>query len=481
MSSKGKPYYDVVLVQPSITWAYYPFEHLGLAYLTAALRREGFTVKIVDALLLRWSMADLYRELDQYRIGILGVTLISHGYPTTVEFLRFYRERHPETRIIAGGHFATFAADKILAHTEVFDAIVLGEGEYSAVNYCRRILRGVEVELTDVAMPGRTVRRSHDRIRDMDQLAPPARDCLELAISQGAIPSVTASRGCYARCAFCTVHNFYAATSAPRWVARSVDNVIAELYELHRQYRIKHFMFVDDNFMGPGQMGRRRALEFAAAYRKSQLPMTFDIDCRAMDVCEEVIEALRDVGLRSVFLGIESVSDRDLVAYRKGQKAETCWKAVRILKKFRISYTIAMIMFNPETDEQSLLKNIEFLDWAGYYPRNPVSILNLYEGTELRDRYPDLIYGPFWDYRFHFARESVKIIYEEAMKFCKKTLPFERDLPRRRDGEPTRRELHRMRLFFLKDLTLNQGQGRESPAEIRKRWDDRVDRLQRKE
>ena len=46
--SANKPRFDVVLVQPNITWVYDPFEHLGLAYLAASLRRAEFTVKIIE-------------------------------------------------------------------------------------------------------------------------------------------------------------------------------------------------------------------------------------------------------------------------------------------------------------------------------------------------------------------------------------------------------------------------------------------------
>ena len=471
-----RPRFDVVLVQPNITWVYDPFEHLGLAYLAAALRRERFSVKIVDAVLLHLSMAELYAELDRYEIGVLGVTLVSHGYLVTTRFLRHYRDRHPGTRIAAGGHFATFAAEKILAHTDVFDVIVLGEGEHTFADYCRAELRGEEPVLRDVARPGQLVERSHERILDMDALAFPARDNLRLAMGRGAHPGITSSRGCYARCAFCTVHNFYTAKNGPRWVARSIGNIIAELESLHEQIPLEHFMFIDDNFMGPGPAGRARALEFAQAYQRSGLPMTFHIDCRANDMSEEVIAALREVGLRSIFVGIESLAKRDLIAYRKGLKQEANWEAVRIIKKFDLEYTLSMIMFNPETDQESILENIAFLESVEYFPRNPVSILNLYEGTDLNERYAEYLWGPFWDYRFRFARPTTERIYAEAVRFCKDTLPLERELSLRTGGGVAqRRELHQLRLRFLEDLTRRIDA--EDVAAVRARWDARVAEL----
>ncbi|GAA1390433.1 hypothetical protein GCM10009661_81740 [Catellatospora chokoriensis] len=468
---------DVVLVQPNIVWAYDPFEHLGLAYLAAALRADGFSVDIIDGLLGELTTDQLLDELGRRDIGVLGVTLISHGYPQTVSFLERVRQAHPGTRIVAGGHFATFAADKIHAHTDVFDAIVLGEGERPFLHYCRNVLRGAVECLDDVCERGEKARRTGRSGYDLDELPNPARDLLSLALRRGAQASVTSSRGCYARCAFCSVPNFYRAGGvAAGWRPRSIPHVLAELAELHDRFRLSHFMFVDDNFIGPGKAGRQRAIEFAAAYKAAGIPMTFHIDCRAVDVDEEVIAALHDAGLRSVFVGVESVTAEDLLAYRKGVRAAKNWAAVEILERYELRKTLSMIMFNPETTPDAVLQNIAFLRWAEYYPRNPLSILNLYEGTDLLERYRAQVRGPFWDYRFNFACPQTRVVYEEAMSFCKGTLALERRLSRGDEAAARARTvLYRLRLGHLEDVAAHHGT--EPAGERLARWRGRVDVL----
>jgi hypothetical protein len=470
MRSAEKPYFDVVLVQPNITWVYDPFEHLGLAYLAAMLRREGFSVKIVDAVLKKQSHRELSDELVGYDYRVLGVTLVSHGYPSVVSLLEHVCARSHGIKVVAGGHFATFAADKIMMHTRVFDAIVLGEGEYAFLNLCRHWLRRESVDLLDIRFPGQPIRRSGSRITSMDDLPFPARDNLRLALAQGAAASLTSSRGCYARCSFCTVHSFYETKGRPRWNQRSIPNVIEELHALHDEFGISHFMFVDDNFMGPGPQGRKRAMEFAAAYQRSGLPMTFHIDCRAVDVRPEVIRSLCGAGLRSIFVGIESVSTRDLILYRKGLKTDANWAAAKFIVDSGLDYTFSMIMFNPFTTRTEILDNVGFLKEFEYYPRNPLMILNLYEGTDLNETFKDYVSGPFWDYRFKFAHDETAAIYEECMRFCKTTLPLERalsSLPGGASGK--RRMVHRLRLLQLEDVT--QRLGMHPLDEIREFWD----------
>ncbi len=261
----------------------------------------------------------------------------------------------------------------------------------------------------------------------------------------------------------------------PRWVARSIPNVIEELAYLHEKFDIDHFMFVDDNFIGPGEAGRQRALDFADAYRKSGLPMTFHIDCRAVDVREHVIRALQQAGLRSIFVGVESVSMNDLRLYRKGLKASSNWTAAKFIIDSGLDYTFSMIMFNPDTTSDDILANIEFLKTFDYYPRNPLMILNLYEGTDLSKRLQEHVYGPFWDYRFRFVNEHTSAIYQQSMAFCRTTLPLERTLSLDPAGTRRRREVHRLRLLHLEDVARRHGT--ISPAALRDEWDERLTTL----
>lgn len=235
-------------------------------------------------------------------------------------------------------------------------------------------------------------------------------------------------------------------------------------------------MFVDDNFMGPGRKGRERAIEFAEAYRRSRLDMTFHIDLRAVDVHEEVIAALVAAGLTSIFIGIESVSDDDLKLYRKDLEADANWQAVEILKRHDLQRTLSMIMFNPSTTPASIVDNCRFLRQAEYFPRNPITILNVYEGTEHSRIYADRVTGPFWDYRFDFENPLTDVIHRATLEFCRESLPLERALSRHTTTTATeRQELYRMRLGALEDLALRAD--REPHDAILNRWRERLARF----
>jgi hypothetical protein len=259
---------------------------------------------------------------------------------------------------------------------------------------------------------------------------------------------------------------------------RSVENVIAELENLHATFCIRHFMFVDDNFMGPGEGGRQRAHQFAEEYRLSGLPMTFEMDCRAADIERDTIEDLQAAGLESVFIGIESVSEADLQLYRKGLTPSVNRHAIETVEEMGLNYTLSMIMFNAQTTRQAILDNVDFLKQIEFYPRNPMAILNLYEGTGLMESLKPYIFGPFWDYRFDFAHKEVKSIFECGAEFFKATIPLERELTRRVDqGTVERGLLYQMRLSYLEDVANASTQAQVSG--IKRRWRQRLDRFRR--
>ena len=459
---------DVILLQTNDVWMYSPSEHLGMAYLAASLRKNDLKVIIIDAALEKLNFNELYLRLNAIKTRVLGVTMTSFGYTKTTKFLEFYKEKHSDVKIVTGGHFATFAAEKIRNHTNVYDEIIKGEGEFSFVKYCKQLLQNRETI---------SCKCKSERITNLDSIEFPARDYLPLALKKGAATSVLSSRGCYAICNFCSVHNFYK-HNGMNWISRSIPNIIQELEYLYNCFSINEFMFVDDNFMGPGKLGTKRASEFAKRYIESNLPMKFSIDCRASDINYETFLDLKKAGLTSVFMGIESVDNDDLKLYQKKLQSKNIENALSILKNLDIKYTLSLILFNPFTTRKSLLNNIDFLNRIQYYPRNPILILNIYEGTNFCMSNHIDKEGPFWDYRFTFQNNYIEDIYQESLSFFKETLPFERSLnvliPNTKINS-IYNKLFKLRLSSLKDLTVNIN--KSPPKKIINKWRQELSNL----
>ena len=87
----------------------------------------------------------------------------------------------------------------------------------------------------------------------------------------------------------------------------------------------------------------------------------FGIECRANDIEDKTIGLLVEAGLKDVFLGVESGSQRSLNKFRKFTTVEDNKKAINILRRYGIEPNYGFIMFEPDSTLADVRENYEFL------------------------------------------------------------------------------------------------------------------------
>jgi len=177
-------------------------------------------------------------------------------------------------------------------------------------------------------------------IADLDDIPFPAFDLIDLArykklwfqLDTIGRPiegtSIFATRGCPYQCSFCqpTLERLF----GRKLRKRSPENIVAELAWLKKELRIEGFMLQDDTLNVDREWTRRLARQIVAA----RLGLVFGCNMRADLVDEEILRELREAGLRKVYIGIESCSDRirNEVYDKRLQRAQI-EKAVAAAKK----------------------------------------------------------------------------------------------------------------------------------------------------
>ncbi len=342
-------------------------EHLGLAYLAGALRQAGHTVEIVDAEVLGMDEAELVTRLADADFDLLGITIPDEETAeATLPFLSRWqsaRKRGRESHVTAGGHYATTSAAHLLATAPGLDSVVLFEGEQTLCELADRLAEDRDWRSTPgIAYEAEGKFREsapRPRLADLDELPFPARDMLRVLLEtdSGTAAAALSSRGCHRRCSFCRVRSFFGS-----WRGRSAVNLVDELEMLVRDLGINRFDFQDDNFVGPGERGRRRAMAIAEQISRRGIDLTFRIMCSADGVTHDVIARLIDAGLSSVFVGIESGSQTRLTAYRKGTVEQNI-RALEVLDRLGIlaKSEMGFIMFDPSGSLEEIQENLAFL------------------------------------------------------------------------------------------------------------------------
>jgi len=405
---------DVVLVRPRDYGAVPPGapvqDPLGVGYLAAYLRREGYSVRVLDAHALDLDSNGLAACVVKLNPRLMGLSLHSFAdYEHCVAISRRVRSALPNIYCVWGGEHATFHARNILEqHLEV-DAVALGEGEATLGALLAAIpdgrSRGEQRLDLESPVAGAVTRGKGDMllhggfrasIEDLDTLPEPHKDIVNMALGAGKPVSVSVltGRGCTHRCRFCTAHDFLRLGGGRVWRRRAPKRVVDEIERLGATYlrsELVHpvIQFQDVIFLGTSTASKRWATEFVEEMERRRLAVPFYCMSRADAILANValLPRLVGVGLWSIEMGIESGVDRILKRYDKQNSSDDNSKAIELMRAHGITYDASgFIMFDPSMNLDELRANATYLrDFGAATWDFFVTRLQLYPGTELRE------------------------------------------------------------------------------------------------
>lgn len=305
---------DLLLVYPRTR---YPSGDvpLGVLYLAASARAKLNIAPVVFDFTFRENpFAELREHLRENRYRWVGISAMITMAKDARDVARLVREMLPAARIVLGGPHATTLTGQCL--TDDYDFVVVGEGEATLPEL---IGRGSGDGVAGVWFrEGGAWRENQPRtpIGDLDSLPFPAFDLIDLArykklwfqldTTGRAIEgtSIFATRGCPYQCSFCqpTLERLF----GRQLRKRSPGNIVAELAWLKRDFGIEGFMLQDDTL----NVDREWTMRLARQMVSARLGLLFGCNMRADLVDGETLRALREAGLRKIYIGIESSSDR---------------------------------------------------------------------------------------------------------------------------------------------------------------------------
>ncbi|ANN17150.1 hypothetical protein SD37_16870 [Amycolatopsis orientalis] len=371
-------------------------EHLGVAYMASTLREAGFTCEIREA------------EHDQHEKAIAGVlefaprlvcfTLMSLNVPSCLAFCERLRAELPDVVIACGGPAGTFTGTDILRANPFADLVAVGEGEPIILDLAQRLALGESVE----DCPGIAYRADDGSLRqnparplvhNLEALPYPARDQLIAHGNKLEYVRVSTSRGCVARCTFCSAPNLGNRVQAGKaWRGVGAEHVLDELETLVREHRFRTFDIIDSTFEDPdgGRVGKKRVRAIAQGILDRGLDIFYNVCMRAenwSDDDHDLLDLLVRSGLEKVNIGIESGVAEELLLWEKRATVEDNVRVIRLLREHGIYLAMGFIPFHPYATVETLTQNAEFLRaHAGHNLRRLTERLEVYPGTSIAKR-----------------------------------------------------------------------------------------------
>ncbi|CUS93798.1 Radical SAM superfamily enzyme YgiQ, UPF0313 family [Candidatus Kryptonium thompsonii] len=362
---------DIVLVNPlfiekdpvekKIMTPYFP---LGLMYLASVLRDNGYEVELFDCTFRKDfdEFEDYMRNKKPKLVGITSLITIRRNAIIIADIAHRYG-----AKVIIGGPDPTALPERYLLYkgtnnTFPVDAVVFDEGEITMLELANfylekgdrpdniREIAGLRIRDEN----GRIISTGHrELIKDLDAIPFPARDLVDMDDYRRAWKkahgywslTIINSRGCPYHCSWCQKAVF-----GRKYRIRTPENSADEMKHIKEIYS-PDFIRVVDDITG---VQKNWVLRWSEEVLNRNAIIPFECLTRVNLVSEDMLKALKDMGCKKIYLGVESGSQKVLDAMEKGITIQQIYKASELCKKFGIKTYFFMMVGYPGEDIDDL-------------------------------------------------------------------------------------------------------------------------------
>ncbi len=335
---------------------------IGLTYIGTVLKNHGYSVRIADFEILKWSSLHIKALYENHRPKIIGFGATSISYSLALKFASEFKKIDPDLPVIIGGVHSTLFPLEVMKN-ECVDYVAVGEGEYTMLELTQYLLdnkgqienikgllykcdgivkindpRPVEQDLDKFPIPDRNLLI---KIKDVDYFS--------VAAKKNPIDAIITNRGCPFQCSFCC-----RIFKTPRF--RSAANIIEEIKYLNA-LGIKDIQIRDNTF----NLNKKKNIELCRLIIKENIDINWRALCRPDLLDEELVRYYKRSGCYMISMGVESGSDRILEILKKGYNKQQIRNAFSLLKKYDIETHAYFIMGIPEESIEDIHATFRFM------------------------------------------------------------------------------------------------------------------------
>lgn len=354
-----------------------PFKDpLNLLYLASYVSRNGVLQKN-NIQLLCSDLDDVFASIKLHKPDVIGFSAVTPNFDYAKMLAKKIR-KITNAPILLGGHHITGMPDALCSP---FDIGIIGEGEetlselITLVKKQKLILKELKNVKGIVFFDGHTLVVTPKRplldihkIPQVDYSLVEKRRIFEyMTVLKGHEPitvrlaSMYAARGCPYFCKFCAYQLIWGYRSGVRFF--DVKKVVDQIEVLYITYGVTCINFLDDTFA----VTKKRIKDLRDELKKRHLlgKVYFDnVFGRANLFDEEFASLLKEIGVTSIFFGIDSGSKRILDYLKNGSLTTKQVKhAIRICQKYDIWVIGSFMLFSPHETPQDMMKTYKLAQW----------------------------------------------------------------------------------------------------------------------
>lgn len=293
----------ILFVNPYVRGATSNIPPLGLCYLSAMLKKNGY--KDIYGVDLQYDKESKFEKLVPH-IDLLGIRIISKAFPEVIRLAKKAKHLNPNIKIVLGGPHATLKLEECIAEP-VIDFVISGDGDFPMLNLVNAINNGgdfSQIKGLTWRNNGKVVVKPKEWNTNLDVLPFPDRELFdvnrykEYRFYHPFLP-IIASRSCPYNCSNC-MPSLREICGPFRF--RSADNVISEMEEIVNKYHQKRVWFNDSDLTA----SRQWIEDFCTKLIDKKLNMIWGCDGRANTLDKHMMELMKKAGCITIHFGVES-------------------------------------------------------------------------------------------------------------------------------------------------------------------------------
>ncbi len=318
----------ILLIMPKVDIGYqdWPVPPVGIAYVSASLKKAGYCVSTLNLNLYDKYDEVLRSAIVDNSIDIVGIGGLIVNYHTIKEIVGKCKNVKPEILVWIGGGVITFSAIPVMQGIPKADIGMIGEGEITACEMIKCLeenkgnvdkLQGVNGLIVRTSQGTLITTEPRAEIEDIDSIPYPDYDGFQYfemvrkfwdSDSTGIISApLTTSRSCPFNCTFCSK------SGGTKYRQRSLDSVFEELEYLVSHYHVNRILLNDELFAN----NEERIIEFCN--RIAQYHIKWFVSLRiSKHITAELLQMMKKSGCVQILYGLESGDDTILKSMRKG-------------------------------------------------------------------------------------------------------------------------------------------------------------------
>ncbi|WP_303862542.1 radical SAM protein [Alkalibaculum bacchi] len=334
---------------------------LGLLALTEYATMFGFESYVKDFNYNEVNYDELFEFIESKGITVIGFTSYTENLNIMFKFMRMIKSYNRDIVLVVGGPHATLRPDEVIKNRNV-DYVIPNDGESTLLELLVYLEKGEEIispnNITGLIYKEdgkKIMNESRNGVTDLNLLPVINRTRVEIDRYRS-IVSVYTSKGCPAKCIYCSA----SAISGAKYRMRDIRNVFLECQVIYNQVNsdTDKLYFIDDTFT----VNKQRVNEFCDLHTSYEHKMAWSCESRVDVMTKELVDKIGNSNCFSIQFGVESGNQEVLDNINKDIQLEHLKKIVKHIGKYKIGVFLSLMLGHYSDTEETMQQTMDLVE-----------------------------------------------------------------------------------------------------------------------